>query len=156
MTDGCASVLKDLLSRDQLKDPKTKMKVTEAFERLSCRDPSKSWTSGQWMTEKRGGSDVSGATETIAINYKGNKFKLYGYKWFSSAAEGNMSLALARIVDEKNTELRPEEIRKIPVSLFLLKTRRKDGSLNGIQIIKMKDKLGNRTIFHYCFVMFRL
>ena len=30
----------------------------EAFERLTSRDPAKFWTSGQWMTEKRGGSDV--------------------------------------------------------------------------------------------------
>jgi alkylation response protein AidB-like acyl-CoA dehydrogenase len=142
MTDGSASVLRDLLTKDEIKDPKTKTRVKEAFENLRCRDPSKSWTSGQWMTEKRGGSDVSGATETIAMQYKGNKFKLYGYKWFSSAAEGNMSLALARIVDVNTAELKPEEIRKIPVSLFLLKTRKRDGSLNGIQIIKMKDKLG--------------
>lgn len=25
------------------------------------------WTSGQWMTEKKGGSDVRMSTETIAI-----------------------------------------------------------------------------------------
>lgn len=29
-----------------------------AFPRLTSRDPQKFWTSGQWMTERRGGSDV--------------------------------------------------------------------------------------------------
>ena len=33
------------------------------------------WTSGQWMTEKRGGSDVGGATDTIAIQEHGNFYK---------------------------------------------------------------------------------
>lgn len=30
----------------------------DAFANLTSRDPKKFWTSGQWMTEKRGGSDV--------------------------------------------------------------------------------------------------
>lgn len=32
--------------------------VEEAFGRLTSRDPDRFWTSGQWMTERRGGSDV--------------------------------------------------------------------------------------------------
>lgn len=51
------------------------------------------------MTEKRGGSDVGATTETIAIQYKENKYRLYGYKFFTSAAESNVTLALARIID---------------------------------------------------------
>jgi len=40
------------------------------------------------MSEKRGGSDVSGSTETLAVQYKEvNKYRLYGYKWFSSATD---------------------------------------------------------------------
>ena len=30
----------------------------DAFANLTSRDPEKFWTSGQWMTERRGGSDV--------------------------------------------------------------------------------------------------
>lgn len=30
----------------------------KAFNNLTSRDPNKFWTSGQWMTERRGGSDV--------------------------------------------------------------------------------------------------
>jgi len=97
------------------------------------------------MTEKRGGSDVSNGTETIAVHYKGDKYKLYGYKWFSSATECNMTLALARIVDPTKN-LNPEEIRRIPLSLFFLETRRKDDKLNGIEIIRLKEKLGTRQL----------
>lgn len=33
-------------------------KFKRAFENLTTRNPEKFWTSGQWMTERRGGSDV--------------------------------------------------------------------------------------------------
>ena len=29
-----------------------------AYSHLTSRDPSQFWTSGQWMTERQGGSDV--------------------------------------------------------------------------------------------------
>lgn len=32
--------------------------VEEAFSRLTTRQPEQFWTSGQWMTERQGGSDV--------------------------------------------------------------------------------------------------
>lgn len=32
--------------------------VDEAYSRLTTRQPESFWTSGQWMTERRGGSDV--------------------------------------------------------------------------------------------------
>jgi alkylation response protein AidB-like acyl-CoA dehydrogenase len=47
------------------------------------------------MTEKKGGSDVNVGTSTIAIEEK-DKCLLYGYKWFSSATDSDMTLALAR------------------------------------------------------------
>ena len=31
------------------------------------RDPNLFWTSGQWMTERQGGSDVGHGTETLAV-----------------------------------------------------------------------------------------
>lgn len=49
------------------------------------------------MTEKKGGSDVNNGTSTIAIEEE-NKEKayLYGYKWFTSATDADMTLTLAR------------------------------------------------------------
>ncbi len=50
------------------------------------------------MTEKRGGSDVSN-TETIAYRDSSNSsFRLYGYKWFTSATDSQMALTLAKII----------------------------------------------------------
>ena len=62
------------------------------------RDPERFWTSGQWMTEKKGGSDVSGGTETFAtpIEDQEGYYSLVGYKWFSSATDSDIALTLGR------------------------------------------------------------
>ena len=55
------------------------------------------------MMEKRGGSDVATGTETLAVaddTAGANMFQLYSYKLFSSATDSDMTLTLARIVDE--------------------------------------------------------
>ena len=54
MTDGAAFTLREE------KDPE----LRNAFKKLTSRQDM--WTSGQWMTEKKGGSDVSN-TETLAL-----------------------------------------------------------------------------------------
>jgi alkylation response protein AidB-like acyl-CoA dehydrogenase len=51
------------------------------------------------MTEKKGGSDVTSATETLALEYKPFKYKLFGLKWFTSATESELAITLARIYD---------------------------------------------------------
>src|SRR5687768_14346967 len=56
MTDGAARVLLDSGNRDL---------IDRAVPHLTSRDPSAFWTSGQWMTETTGGSDIS-RTETVA------------------------------------------------------------------------------------------
>jgi hypothetical protein len=52
MTDGAAALLKTL----EIKEQKIKEKINEAFGHLTSRNPISFWTSGQWMTEKKGGS----------------------------------------------------------------------------------------------------
>ena len=94
MTDGAAYTLNKL---DKRKAPH----LDEAFAHLisTGKDGVEPWTSGQWMTEKKGGSDVSN-TETVAIlNQKTGRYNLYGYKWFTSATESQMSLALGKVID---------------------------------------------------------
>ena len=74
MTDGA---VKTLLSADQnIPD------VKDAIHRLTSRDPDTFWTSGQWMTEKKGGSDVSGGTESVATPILDDPgyYSLLGYK----------------------------------------------------------------------------
>ena len=56
--------------------------------------PGTMWTSGQWMTERIGGSDV-GQTETVARR-DGDTWRLYGTKWFTSATTADMALTLRK------------------------------------------------------------
>jgi alkylation response protein AidB-like acyl-CoA dehydrogenase len=104
---------------------------------LTSRDPASFWTSGQWMTERTGGSDVSG-TQTIARRTGDGVFRLYGTKWFSSATTSQMAMALARVEGD------PPGNRGL--SLFFIKLRRADGSLDNIVIHRLKDKLGTRAL----------
>lgn len=95
------------------------------------------WTSGQWMTEKEGGSDVS-RTGTVARRNADGVWTLHGTKWFTSATTADVSLALAR----------PEgaEEGSRGLSLFLLELRRSDGSWNGLTVRRLKDKLGTKAL----------
>ena len=53
MTDGAAKTIEALgLNGQPFYD--------EVYQRLTTRDPNSFWSSGQWMTEKAGGSDVGG------------------------------------------------------------------------------------------------
>jgi alkylation response protein AidB-like acyl-CoA dehydrogenase len=67
---------------------------------LTSRDPTKFWTSGQWMTERKGGSDVADGTQTEAFEQADPYYKLYGYKWFSSATDADITITLARVCDQ--------------------------------------------------------
>ena len=57
--------------------------VARAVPHLTSRDPGEFWTSGHWMTESTGGSDV-GLSQTTARREDGG-WRLYGKKWFTSA-----------------------------------------------------------------------
>jgi alkylation response protein AidB-like acyl-CoA dehydrogenase len=128
MSDGAARCL-ELYGRDDAR-------MRAAFERLTSRDPERFWTSGQWMTERTGGSDVSG-TSTVA-RCEADRFRLYGTKWFTSATTSQMAMTLARI------EGAPAGSRGL--SLFFLELRDADGALCGIRVHRLKDKLGTRAL----------
>ncbi len=128
MSDGAARAL-ELFGSEELKKG--------AFQLLTSRDPDRFWTSGQWMTEKTGGSDVSG-TSTIAKPLGGDHYGLHGVKWFTSATTSQMAMALARI------EGRPDGSRGL--SLFYIPVRNEAGQLQNIEIMRLKDKLGTRAM----------
>ncbi|CAJ0568761.1 unnamed protein product, partial [Mesorhabditis spiculigera] len=141
MTDGAAKTI-DALGLRGKNDL-----ATETYNRLTSRDPQKAWTSGQWMTEKRGGSDVGGGCDTYAVHVKGDEYRLHGYKWFSSAIDADVALTLARVVDDKGDA----QAGSKGLSLFLLKIRKDDSQeLNGIQMIKLKNKLDSYRQPNYC------
>ncbi|KAK7934076.1 hypothetical protein WMY93_004972 [Mugilogobius chulae] len=108
MTDGAAKVIESL---------GISWPVEEAFNRLITRKAEYFWTSGQWMTERQGGSDVANGTETVAVPQTDGSFKLYGYKWFTSATDADMTLTLARVQDPTGA-LKPGSRG---LSLFMLK-----------------------------------
>ncbi|CAB3402738.1 unnamed protein product [Caenorhabditis bovis] len=136
MTDGAVKTLTALNLNGKHK------LATEAIERLQSRDPKRAWTSGQWMTEKKGGSDVAGGCDTYAINIEGDKYRLHGYKWFSSAVDADIALTLARVVDADGNAVAGSR----GLSLFLLRIRDDDGNLNGIQMVRLKNKLGTKQL----------
>lgn len=124
MTDGAARII------EVYGDPALKQHV---LPHLTSRDPATMWTSGQWMTERSGGSDVSGtATEA---RREGSGFRLYGTKWFTSATTCEVAVTLARD---------PEAGGKL--SVFCLELRDADGRLNNIFLHRLKDKLGTRAL----------
>ncbi|NWI51021.1 ACD11 dehydrogenase, partial [Calyptomena viridis] len=133
MTDGAAKVIESLGIPGSLKN---------AFDHLTSRDPKKFWTSGQWMTERRGGSDVANGTETMARKQPDGTYRLYGFKWFTSAADSDMALTLARIADDEGQCPQGSS----GLSLFFLRVRDEEGKLNSIEVQRLKDKLGTRQM----------
>jgi alkylation response protein AidB-like acyl-CoA dehydrogenase len=127
MTDGAARTL--IESGNQ-------RLIDRALPRLTARDPAQFWTSGQWMTETTGGSDV-GRSQTRAVQ-DSDGWRLYGRKWFTSAIASQMALTLAR--PEGNAP------GGKGLAMFYVEVRDADGRLNGLRVDRLKDKLGTRKV----------
>ena len=132
MTDGAARSLLDSGNAEL---------IARALPRLTSRDPGTAWTSGQWMTETTGGSDV-GRSQTRALRDRDDDgpshWRLYGRKWFTSAVTSQMALTLAR------PEGNPAGGRGL--AMFYVEVRDADGRLNGLRVDRLKDKLGTRKV----------
>ncbi|WP_190142422.1 acyl-CoA dehydrogenase family protein [Streptomyces glebosus] len=85
---------------------------------------------GMSMTEKQGGSDVR-ANTTRAVPAGDGTYRLTGHKWFTSAPMSDVFLALAQTGEG--------------LSCFLVPRVLPDGTLNGMRLMRLKDKLGNRS-----------
>lgn len=153
MQDGAAKLIKQYLAAGRATDPALKDVLESAYKRLTSRDPTFAWTSGQWMTERTGGSDVSG-TETRATPLTAAQanddsawvasdgsplgpYSIDGFKWFSSATDANMCFFLAKTPDSDR------------VSLFFGPVRRTKAGLtefNGIFPQRLKNKLGTKAL----------
>src|ERR1700722_2880111 len=127
VTDGCAKLLSNFGS-DALK--------ARYLDGLTQTDMSKLTQGGQFMTEKEGGSDV-GKLTTTAVQ-EGDHWRLSGEKWFCSNADAEVVMLLAR----------PQgaEAGTRGVGLFLMPRRLDDGSPNHYRIVRLKDKLGTRSM----------
>ncbi|MCA9971328.1 MAG: acyl-CoA dehydrogenase family protein, partial [Anaerolineales bacterium] len=127
MTDGAARTLLNAGNRPL---------IDRAVPHLISRDPAQFWTSGQWMTESTGGSDV-GLSETTAEQVDG-VWRLHGRKWFTSATTSQIALTLARPTGN------PPGGRGL--ALFYLELRDENGRLQNIDVHRLKDKLGTRKV----------
>ena len=87
-------------------------------------------TAGMSMTEKQGGSDVRANTTTATLQADGS-YVLNGHKWFTSAPMCDIFLTLA------NTPA--------GVTCFVLPRILPDGTVNGIRLQRLKEKLGNHS-----------
>ena len=128
MADGAARVM-EVYASEQVKE--------QFFPHLMSSVPDEFWTSGQWMTEKTGGSDV-GRTETVAKKVADGRYELHGVKWFCSATTSQMALGLARL------EGAAEGSKGL--SLFAMKVFDDKNQLNKVRVLRLKDKMGTKAL----------
>lgn len=145
MTDGAASILST-----RIEDLPPAHPFHIAFQGL-VSEGDNHWTSGQWMTERAGGSDVQNS-ETWATHaplpntsnplpLSDGEYLINGFKFFSSATDATVALLLAKTPSGK-------------LSTFLAPLRRKvigeDGVQreisNGVRIHRLKNKLGTKEL----------
>jgi acyl-CoA dehydrogenase len=112
------------------------------LDRLLSQDPAEMLKGTQFMTEKAGGSDV-GAIETEAVRVGVGadgieRWKLHGQKWFCSHADADVVVLLARP--------RGAAAGTRGLGMFAMPRRLEDGSRNSYRIVRLKDKLGTRSM----------
>ena len=90
----------------------------------------------QFLTEIQGGSDV-GATQTIARE-DGDRFRLYGEKWFCSVIDAPLWVLTAR------PEGAPDGTRGL--TTFVAPRFLEDGKPNHFEIKRIKYKVGTRSM----------
>jgi acyl-CoA dehydrogenase len=92
-----------------------------------------------FMTEQGAGSDVAG-TATSALARDDGSWALHGDKWFCSNPDAGFAMVLAR------SEPPDTHPGLAGVSLFLLPRTLPDGTPNAYRILRLKDKLGTRSM----------
>lgn len=131
----CPVSMTDSLTRTLRKfgDPNLVKQFLPALTTLDFDDLSQG---AMFMTEQGAGSDVS-ATETTATLQTDGRWLLSGDKWFCSNADAGLAMVLAR--SEATPGLKG-------ISLFLLPRELPDASHNHYRILRLKDKLGTRSM----------
>ncbi|HOZ56746.1 MAG TPA: acyl-CoA dehydrogenase family protein [Nakamurella multipartita] len=86
---------------------------------------------GMSMTEKQGGSDVRAATTRAVPAGDAGHYRLTGHKWFTSAPMNDLFLTLAQAPGG--------------LSCFVVPRVLPDGQRNAVSVLRLKDKLGNRS-----------
>lgn len=127
MTDSLARTLR------KFGDP---VLVEKVLPMVTTQDFDALHQGAMFMTEQGAGSDVS-ATTTIATQADDGTWKLHGDKWFCSNPDAGFAMVLAR--SEPVDGLKG-------ISLFLLPRDLPDGTHNHYRILRLKEKLGTRSM----------
>jgi len=128
MTDGAARLI-DMFCREEDK--------ARILPHIATNKAEDFYTGAMFLTEKSGGSDV-GANLVTATKINGDIYHLNGEKWFCSNANADVIFVLAR-TDEKIMGTKG-------LSLFLVEKKLPNGKKNPIEFIRLKDKLGVRSM----------
>lgn len=128
MTDGVAQLI-DMFCDDEDRERLLAHIYTDNAEEL--------YTGAMFLTEKTGGSDV-GANITVATQVEGKHYVLNGEKWFCSNANADIIFVLAR-TDEGMKGTRG-------LSIFMVEKFLPSGERNTMDVIRLKDKLGVRSM----------
>ncbi|WMN12793.1 acyl-CoA dehydrogenase family protein [Marivirga salinae] len=128
MTDGVARLI-DLHCTEEDKKRLLPHIYTTELEQF--------FTGAMFLTEKSGGSDV-GRNLVKAEKQEDGTYLLSGEKWFCSNVNAELIFALARTDESK------EGTRGL--SIFLIEKHLLDGSKNKLPIVRLKDKLGVRSM----------
>ncbi|RAS18822.1 acyl-CoA dehydrogenase family protein [Paraburkholderia bryophila] len=115
--------------------------VARFLPRLASRDFDALFQGAMFMTEQAAGSDVAriATRATLATDAQGEPtWRLFGDKWFCSNADADLAMVLAR------PDTAPAGINGL--ALFLLPKTLPDGSRNAYRIVRLKDKLGSRSM----------
>ncbi len=91
---------------------------------------------GMGMTEKQGGYDVRANLSEARPTSEEGFYTLHGHKWFTSAPMNDMFLVLAQATG------RPEGQA---LTCFVVPRVLPDGTRNQLDVVRLKDKLGNRS-----------
>lgn len=86
---------------------------------------------GMGMTEKQGGSDVRANVTQARPTADAGWYTLHGHKWFTSAPMNDVFLVLAQAEGG--------------LTCFVVPRVLDDGTRNRIDVVRLKDKLGNRS-----------
>lgn len=128
MTDGAARLV------DRYCEEEDRSRL---LPHIYTRRPEELFTGAMFLTEKSGGSDV-GANVVSAVPHHGRHHLLNGEKWFCSNANAEIVFALART--------NPEVPGTRGLSIFLIEPQLPGGRRNPMNIIRLKDKLGVRSM----------
>ncbi|HEM7854053.1 TPA: acyl-CoA dehydrogenase family protein, partial [Burkholderia multivorans] len=115
--------------------------VARYLPMLASRDFDTLYQGAMFMTEQAAGSDVGRIATRAARDtdaHGDTVWRLYGDKWFCSNADADLAMVLAR------PDGAPDGIHGL--ALFLLPKTLADGTRNHYRIVRLKDKLGSRSM----------